>query len=183
SAVGNGFIQLRACSSQQVGGYGLQAFELLVADVRPFVLLEAEHEKPAVALVGGYQRAHATTLAAPRQPDAFLHHTTAEVSVDQTSRHLLNGFAQDGIGELCLAHPSLEVASFEYSRHRSYCATEWHSMSTRLSRHPAQPTSPFETAYRRRTRIDAIPHRPVATLTPTAQEHLRVATETCRLAF
>src|SRR5690606_34658808 len=45
-----------------------------------------------------------------------------------------------------------------------YCATEWHRLSTRLSRHPAQPTSPFETAYGRRTRIDAIPHRPIATL-------------------
>ena len=37
-------------------------------------------------------------------------------------------------------------------------------MSTRLFRHPAQPTSPFETAYRRRSRIDAIPHRLIATL-------------------
>ena len=49
--------------------------------------------------------------------------------------------AQDGIGELSLAHPSLEIASFEYARHRIYCATKWHSLSANPFRRPAQSTS------------------------------------------
>ena len=99
-------------------GNSTQPFPFLVRDVSSLVLLEPEHEEPAVTLVCCHQGSSATAFAAPRRRYTLFDHVAAQVCIDQALHHLSNGSAKCCVRHFGLAHPAVEVAGYEYSPHR-----------------------------------------------------------------
>ena len=134
--------ELLAGAGQQILGEGLQCFLFFDADVGPFVLLEAEHEEPQVALVGGHQGSDPAALAPAGQAHPLLDHAAAEICVDQPLRHLAHGATQGLVGQRGLAHPATEVAGFEDSIHRQTISPGDLLSKTHLLGHLEKPLHP-----------------------------------------
>ena len=80
----------------------MQRFFFFGADVGPFVLLEAEHEEPQIALVGGHQCSGAATLARQQDICATLE-ATASTITEQTQRSSEQTLAE--ISRCCALKP------------------------------------------------------------------------------
>src|SRR5690606_20531022 len=112
-------------------------FEFTLRDVATFVLLEPEHEEPAVAMIGGDQRPCASALAPPRNGNALLEHAPAQVCVHQAGGHLRHRDGQRRFRYRTPAQPPRECAGHE---------NPFHALTLSLSVTAREGSLPYSTA-------------------------------------
>jgi hypothetical protein len=97
----------------------LQRHEFPAVDRLPIILLEAVEEKPTVLEIASDNSPSATALPRPGTGMRFLNTLSAQVSVNQTPRHLLYCCTQHLIADTRLAAAAPKGLGLEHPPHGS----------------------------------------------------------------